>query len=76
MEIPVRCFTCGRVIANLWETYKANIVAGQSAKDVLDQLGLRRFCCRRMLLTHVDLSEKLIAYSSVDTKDGKCEKKS
>lgn len=27
--------------------------------DALDALHLRRYCCRRMLLTHVDLIEKL-----------------
>lgn len=29
------------------------------SSDALDALGLRRYCCRRMLLTHVDLIEKL-----------------
>jgi DNA-directed RNA polymerase subunit N (RpoN/RPB10) len=26
----------------------------------LDALGLTRYCCRRMLLTHVNLTEKLL----------------
>lgn len=28
--------------------------------DAMDQLGLRRYCCRRMVMTHVDLIEKLL----------------
>lgn len=31
--------------------------------DALDQLGLKRYCCRRMLLAHVDLIEKLLNYA-------------
>lgn len=29
----------------------------------MDQLGLNRYCCRRMMLTHVDLIEKLLRYA-------------
>lgn len=28
----------------------------------MDQLGLKRYCCRRMIMTHVDLVEKLLKY--------------
>lgn len=57
MIIPVRCFSCGKPIAHLWEEYKKRVAAGEDAKKVLDDLGLERYCCRSVFLGHVDLIE-------------------
>jgi len=40
------------------------LASGMSAKDALDKLGLKRYCCRRILLTHVDLIDKMLKYST------------
>ena len=62
MIIPVRCFTCGKVIGNKWEKYQ-ELIAEYEEKKVLDMLGMNRYCCRRMLLTHTELINKLLKYN-------------
>jgi DNA-directed RNA polymerase subunit N (RpoN/RPB10) len=37
--------------------------ADSSTSDAMDQLGCKRYCCRRMIMTHVDLIEKLLKYT-------------
>lgn len=57
MIIPVRCMTCGKPVAHLWEDFKAMVDKGMSTKEALDDLGLERYCCRSLFLTHVDSLE-------------------
>jgi len=82
MIIPVRCFTCNKVIGHLWEEYLEQIQTSYIDEDIknfkkkrfidiekiekktvegkiLDNLGLHKYCCRRMILSHVDLCEKI-----------------
>mgnify|MGYP005655122733 CR=1 FL=1 len=76
MIIPVKCFTCGKVLADKYRFYQQevrklkaengmkidkviylnqdNIVKTPEAL-VLDKLKLNKYCCRRHMLTHVDL---------------------
>jgi DNA-directed RNA polymerase subunit N len=62
MIIPIRCFTCGAVIGDKWEAYAKRVKKGESAKEVLNALGVRRYCCRRMLLSHVDIIDEILRY--------------
>jgi DNA-directed RNA polymerases I, II, and III subunit RPABC5 len=62
MIIPIRCFTCGKVIAGLWETYKKLLSQGYSEGDALDALKIKRYCCRRMFISQVDVIDELIKY--------------
>lgn len=60
--IPVRCVTCGKVISTAWEEFKRRREAGEDPKEILDDLGLKRYCCRRMLLTHKETVDDINPY--------------
>ena len=81
MIIPIKCFTCGMVIADKYRFYVEEVRKKKLAKsgndksinidkvlyltkefhdktpegEVLDELGMRKMCCRRHFLTHVDI---------------------
>jgi len=76
MIIPVKCFTCGNVLADKYRFYlqeirKRKIQNGLQIDKViyltqkniekthegvvLDELGITNVCCRRHMLTHVDI---------------------
>ena len=62
MMIPVRCFTCGRVVGSDYEKFVERTGKGETPKAVLDALGVERFCCRRMILSHVELIGEAARY--------------
>jgi len=55
MIIPIRCFSCGKPIAQFWEEFQKRAEKGESKKKVMDDLGLARYCCRSMFMGQVDL---------------------
>ncbi|MEM4598336.1 MAG: DNA-directed RNA polymerase subunit N [Candidatus Diapherotrites archaeon] len=63
MIIPVRCFSCGNVVGNLYKRFEDEVKKGRNPKEVLDELGVNRYCCRRMLLTHVEAIDDLMKFS-------------
>ncbi len=62
MIIPVRCFTCGTVIGEVYEKFLLRVEMGEKPDEVLDTLGLDRFCCRKMIVAHADLIDEVIPY--------------
>lgn len=55
MIIPVRCYSCGKPVGQMWEEFRKRVSAGENRKKVLDDLGMDRYCCRALFLGHVDL---------------------
>ncbi len=63
MIIPVRCFTCGNLVADKYSDFTSRVKNGEDPKKVLDSLGLKRYCCRRMLITSMDIIDQLMPYN-------------
>ena len=63
MPMPVRCFTCGKVVGAKERQYMFLIESGKTPADALDSLNMSRYCCRRMFLSHVETIDKLILFS-------------
>jgi DNA-directed RNA polymerase subunit N len=62
MIIPIRCFSCGKPVAGYYQEFKERTNNGENAGKVLDDLKIKRYCCRKMLLTSIDLTEDLMQY--------------
>lgn len=63
MLIPVRCWSCGKVIAHVYEQYKQAVSDGGDPQKALDDVGLERYCCRRMFVAHIDLIDEIAPFS-------------
>jgi DNA-directed RNA polymerase subunit N len=62
MIIPVRCFSCGFLVGDKWEDFARRVKEGEDAGKVLDNLGVKRYCCRRMLLSHVEIIDEILRF--------------
>ena len=62
MLIPVRCFTCGNLIADKFNDYQTKVKAAEDPEKVLNDLAINRYCCRRMLLTTGETIQQVIPF--------------
>jgi DNA-directed RNA polymerase subunit N len=63
MLIPVRCWSCGKVVAHLYDQFKKAVDTGEDPSKVLDDIGLERYCCRRMYVGHIELIDEVSPFS-------------
>jgi DNA-directed RNA polymerase subunit N len=62
MIVPIRCFSCGKVVGEHYEEYLKRVQKGENPEKVLDDLGIKRSCCRRTIFSQADLIEKIMKY--------------
>jgi DNA-directed RNA polymerase subunit N len=64
MMFPIRCFSCGAPIADKWERFVEAVEGGEEPGKALDRLGITRYCCRRMFLSHVEYFDEVIQFET------------
>ncbi len=62
MMIPIRCWSCGKPIADKYEQFTAQTSQGKNPSEVLEEVGLSRYCCRRMFVSQADLMGEIKPY--------------
>lgn len=63
MIIPIRCFSCGKLIADKFELYQKMVKDGIPIEEIWETLGITRFCCKRMIASHVDIIDDLLNFN-------------
>jgi DNA-directed RNA polymerase subunit N len=60
--MPVRCFSCGKLVAHKWDEYAKRLGKGEKASDVLTDIGFSKYCCRRMFISQPAVFEDVKHY--------------
>jgi len=60
--VPVRCFTCGNLVADKFDEYQNGVKSGEEPAKILDSLGIERYCCRRMMLTTLETIQQVLPF--------------
>ena len=62
MLVPVRCFTCGNLVADKFDEYQNRVKSGEEPAKILDSLGIERYCCRRIMLTTLETIQQVLPF--------------
>jgi DNA-directed RNA polymerase subunit N len=53
------------MIGDRWEEFSRRTKQGENPGKVLDDLGMKRYCCRRMFISHVEVIDEFLKYGEV-----------
>lgn len=70
MLVPIRCFTCNTPVGHVYPELTERQRRGHTFDAVMSDCGIRRYCCKRMLVTHVDLGRLVAEYDFREWTDG------
>lgn len=59
MLIPIKCFTCNFPISTKYKEYLKIKDKHSDANAIFKELRVKRYCCKKTLLTHVDIIDKI-----------------
>lgn len=61
--LPVRCYTCGKVIGNLSKAHEEYILSGNDNWQLFfDKHKIQRYCCKRTIMTNVSDPNQHMSY--------------
>ncbi len=81
MLIPIRCYTCSKLLSDKYEYYQSELLRKKLAMnttedpliininavditktiagEIMDELGLIRICCRKVMLTSINIIDEI-----------------
>ena len=81
MIIPVRCYTCSKLLADKYEYYESELLRKKLAMnttedpliininatdikktiagEIMDELGIIRICCRKVMMTSINIIDEI-----------------
>lgn len=61
--MPIRCFSCGKLLAQFYEEIQRKAQKKENLEKAFTEMGIVRYCCRRTLFSHVDLTDEVTKFN-------------
>lgn len=71
MPFPVRCFSCGKVLGCLESKTEELLSENKTFAEIFDKLQIDRYCCRRIVMSNVDLNDIVLKYTPLPREEEK-----
>jgi len=63
MNSPPRCFSCNKIIGDLWDKFEEMHTNKVPFNTICEQLNINRYCCKRMFIAHANFYDKFSKYN-------------